>query len=149
MHKRAEVLNYIKKDGTWTPDILIKKKVYDMSNSNDLYDVIGEREDSRAYLMRYMSGAITGAMMANRPTWTVEDVARAVQPFMRNFALEIDDFKAIGTSDLRDHVALASTLEDYPWMSDEVAAGVTLQMFIVSTLTYTTEDTFPNKQVNW
>jgi len=149
MHRRAEVLNYVKQDGTWTPDILIKKKTYDKTNPNDLFSIIEERESARAYLIKYITGAATGALLVNNPTWDTDHVAVVVAPFLEYCKDMTYNFIKIGTEDFCHYIEALDVTQEYTWLKTEIQGGVTLQKFMVDTLTYTTQDTFPEREINW
>lgn len=143
MCRYAEVLNYVLVDGeSFSPDILIKDKTYQFLLADDLRAVINEREQSRSYLINYISGICLGVLLNSIPDSNTDSISELVAPFMMNNRAIMDEFILLGTASFKNFlIAIDLETTPYQWLNYFAAPSVTLRDFIVSSITYETNET--------
>jgi len=136
MLSRTEKLTYIKRDGSEGPLITIKHKEYDHSNLLDGSAVMFEREMARKSIMESIK-AFLGGVLQQALTKTLPEVVLIIKPFWDEYAVHREDFVELGDHSFKDDVAaidLATT--PHTWLAIPIAEGVTVQDYIVNSLTY-------------
>ena len=145
MGRRAEVLCYIDNNGEEGPDIYIKDKIFNPYDQHDLMLMIEERVNARKSIVASLKGSLVGAIQAHTGQSTF-DVALDVSLFWGDLSESRDAFVELGTDTFRDTIVaidLGTTV--HSWLSLEIAAGVTIQMYLADTLTYVTSDAHGDK----
>ncbi len=157
MMKRAEILNYVKKDGTFAPDIYIKSKVFDLQNPVDLQTLVAEREDARRNIINGMMGTISGIMVQSGYATSSADASLKARAFFDLVEGDKNAFISIGTEDFKEFllgIDLSQPEYDYTqggiygWLSLPLPAPLgSVRNYMSGALTYVTSDTHIDKVI--
>ena len=143
--RRTEYLRYRRAD-KWTGDIIIKDKVFDLSDLNDFAIVIEEREQGRKSLISEIKSMLLGVLSATNPTLSTKEVIALGLPFFVFYKDAINAFTEMGDDTFRD--ALTATdlgTTPYSWLGVPIAPSVTLRDYMVAKLTYEAETDHPDE----
>lgn len=135
--RRTETLHYITTEGEESPDILIKDKVFDFSDLNDLEVAMQERESARKSILSKLKGTTIGVIQMYIPSLSSDEVVVLVKDFWNDTINTRSDFIELGDNTFRDFlVAIDLPTTEYTWLSYQIQAGVTLRDYYVSILSY-------------
>ncbi len=137
MYRRKEILHYVKYDGTDSPNIIIKDRMYDFTNLDDLELVMAERETARVSILSRLKAFSLGVIQQYNPTSDSDAVVLMVRGLWNETASERDNFIELGDNSLRDYFAaidLGTT--PHTWLGYDIGGGVTIRDYYVSRLTF-------------
>lgn len=135
--RRKEVLNYLKKDGGLSPDVLLKDKTFNFSDPSDLEVAMREREDGRHSVLSQLKGMTIGVIQAYNPQMSSMDVVNLVRDFWDDTATERDDFIELGDNSFRDFiVAIDLSNTPYSWLAYQIQPNVTIKDYYVQSLSF-------------
>ena len=137
MKTRKEIINYVKNDGTYGPDILIKDRVYDHTNPSDGAICIAERVRSRSNIVGAIKAFLSGVLMQATQS-SLEEVIDLVTPFWDLTERERLAFLEFGKSDWSDVIStMTPETSPFNYLFFPInAQGVTVQQYMLSRINY-------------
>lgn len=134
MVERCEHLSYMKINDLWGPEFLIRKKTYDHTNVDEFTEALGEQIYLRQDIANHIKSMLSGVIQALNPTFNIEQIIAATQPFFTEYSQERTNFIEIGSHAYRDAIAAIDLAQrpEYAYLGVPIAEGVTLQDYIVS-----------------
>ena len=148
MTRRTEVLYYKLSNGTNSNPIVIKDKIFDMTNGKDRKCVIEEREIARKNIINDVNGFLLG-VIKNITSQDETFIMNLISPFFIEIEQLEHEYVRLGTSNYITYISnIDLNTTPYTWLSYEVSPGTTIKDYLVSTLTYVAQETYTTFNYN-